>query len=164
MGINSDMKAGLKRSYIHEVQMMEVALRKDGRDRMWLASFDKCIAKDSSLNIDQETLQDLQTDFDPKIVHLPVLWKKHHSRLAEGRRRNRGAFWIAMIRDSTHERLEISRGKKQDHYGVGSGSTGWSQDWYETQTEIWDEDVFMDCKMGGEWLGGEAHWSQFAVL
>ncbi|KAL5401474.1 hypothetical protein PMIN03_011490 [Paraphaeosphaeria minitans] len=41
-----------QQSNIHEVQMMELALRRNDSHRQWLATFDKCIAKYSNVVLD----------------------------------------------------------------------------------------------------------------
>jgi hypothetical protein len=68
---------------MHEVQMMELALRRSDHDREWLAGLDRCIAQDSSLkvNILIPYGPGGNKGFDERILHLPVLWKTYHDQL-----------------------------------------------------------------------------------
>jgi hypothetical protein len=106
----------------------------------------------------------LLTDFDLKILHLPVLWERYHDELIAGKFGVGSSFWIGMIRTATHTRLEVARGEKQDHHRLGDAYSGWDHDYIEAQRDIWNEDVLMDHYTKGEWQGGKEYWSQFAVL
>ena len=145
---------------------MELALRKSDTDREWLAGLDKCIRQDSVLDIDMLMAGSPEGDveFDKRILHLPVLWKKYHDRLLAGRIGVGGSFWVAMIREATHKRLEVSRGEKHRGYDADSARSAWDKDSIEEQTESWNDDVLMDVNTDGEWMGGVEHWAKFAVL
>ena len=157
----------LEKSPIHELQMMELALRKSDPNREWLAGLDKCIAKDSKLDLQNLVLDgpDYGVNLDQRILHLPSLWKNYQNQLGV---RVYGvvtkSFWIAEIREATKKRLEVSRGRHHTGYDVNSARSGWWKEYIEEQMEIWDEDVWMDDYHNGEWLGGEEHWRQFETL
>lgn len=146
--------------------MMEVALRLEDTDREWLAGLDKCIAKDSNHNIDKLMPLGLGRDveFDKRILHLPSLWKKYHDQLADRHVMFYQSFWVARIREATQKRLEVSYGKKHLGYDVDSARSGWDKEIIEEATDSWNEVVLMDTNTGGEWVGGEEHWSQFRKL
>jgi len=139
---------------------MQAALRKNDYQREWLASFDKCIEQDSVYDADELMLRS-GAEYDTRILHLPLLWKKYHTQLTKGQFGFGGGFWIAMIREATHERL---RGGKDNRYVLDGARSGWDGEYIEERSEGWNEDVVMDADSGGNFLGGEEHWRQFAVL
>jgi hypothetical protein len=146
--------------------MMELALRPRDTNREWLAGLDKCIARDSSLDIDvlMSRGPGRHKEFDEKILHLPVLWKKYHDRLLECRIGDGGAFWIAQIRGATQMRLEVSCGESHRGYSIDSAKSAWDKESIDGQIESWNDDVMMDVITGGEYLGGQEHWAKFDVL
>lgn len=143
--------------------MMELALRRRDPGREWLAGLDKCITQDSGLEFDKLTLEG-GAEFDKRILHLPVLWKKYHDQLVGGRFGVGGSFWVAMIREATQKRLEASRCEKHGGYDADSARSGWDRDSIEEQGECWNEDVMMDADTEGEFLGGAEHWAKFDLL
>ncbi|KAK7178168.1 3'-5' exonuclease [Paraphaeosphaeria sporulosa] len=116
-GIKLAIQIFTQQSNIHEVQMMELALRRNDSHRQWLATFDKCIAKDSNLSLDGLLLGVGYGDvaLDDRILHLPILWKRYHDLLTAHENNNGQSFWIAQIREATQKRLEVSCGK--EHVG-----------------------------------------------
>ncbi|EMD86661.1 hypothetical protein COCC4DRAFT_200501 [Bipolaris maydis ATCC 48331] len=154
------------RNHIHEVQMMELALRRRDIDRMWLAGFDRCISRDSNLDMSMLVFEGLGriNEFDERILHLPVLWKKYHDRLLANRNGVGGPFWVARIRDATQKRLAVSCGETHRGYSVDSAKGTWDRESIEEQTDSWNDDVMMDAITGGEWLGGAEHWAKFDML
>ena len=154
------------RAHIHEVQMMELALRQRDTDRKWLAGFDKCIARDSNLDINMHILDDLGESklFDKRILHLPFLWKKYHDRLLANRNGVGGAFWVAHIREATQKRLAVSCGETHRGYSIDSAKSAWDRESIEESTDSWNDDVFMDLIHQGEILGGAEHWAKFDML
>ncbi|KAF2113847.1 hypothetical protein BDV96DRAFT_688750 [Lophiotrema nucula] len=153
-----------KQTYIHEVQLMELALRQKDRGREWLVGLDKCIIQDSDLDVDKVTAGSPSgaAGFDMRILHLPVLWAKYHDQLTSGR--NGAAFWISMIREATTKRLEVSRGEKDRGYVDDGAKSGWYKEIIDERTDSWNDDVLMDAIHGGEYLGGNEHWSKFKLL
>lgn len=157
----------LEKSPIHELQMMELALRESDPNRQWLVGLDKCIAKNSRLDLQNLMLDgpDYGVNLDHRILHLPSLWKNYQEQLGT---RVCGvftkSFWIAEVRQATKKRLEVSRGRHHAGHDVNSARSGWCKEYIEEQTEIWNEDVMMDSHHNGEWLGGEEHWRQFEAL
>lgn len=145
---------------------MELALRQKDTDLEWLAGLDKCITQDSDLDIDKlmPDSPDGGAGFDKRILHLPVLWKKYHDQLVKGRFGVGESFWVAMIREATQRRLEVSRGEKHKGYDINSARSGWDRDSIEEQSDSWNDDVMMDAHTQGEWLGGAEHWAQFDML
>ena len=144
--------------------MMEVALRQRDTDREWLAPFDRCITRDSDLDVSKLTSGSLYGNvrFDRKILHLPFLWKKYHDQLTKRRFGEGMAFWVAMIREATHKRLEASHGENQNRHTLAR--SGWDEDIIQEQRDSWNDDVMMDVNTGGEFLGGVEHWARFDVL
>jgi hypothetical protein len=146
--------------------MMELALRLRDTDREYYAGLDKCIANDSSLDI--ATLMpgglNRSQEFDNRILHLPVLWKKYHNRLRTDRHGSGSSFWIANIREATQKRLAVSCGEIHKGYSVDSVKSVWDKDTIEQESDSWNEDVMMDTNTSGEFLGGEEHWAKFSVL
>ncbi|KAJ6192274.1 hypothetical protein J3E72DRAFT_389772 [Bipolaris maydis] len=146
--------------------MMELALRRRDIDRMWLAGFDRCISRDSNLDMSMLVFEGLGriNEFDERILHLPVLWKKYHDRLLANRNGVGGPFWVARIRDATQKRLAVSCGETHRGYSVDSAKGTWDRESIEEQTDSWNDDVMMDAITGGEWLGGAEHWAKFDML
>jgi hypothetical protein len=66
--------------------MMELALRRGDPGREWLAGFDKCITQDLGFSVNKPLSGSLAmvAGIDPRIVHLPGLWKKYHHQLVGG--------------------------------------------------------------------------------
>jgi hypothetical protein len=154
--INWNSQLCKKGTFIHEVQMMEVALRKNDPGRRWLASFDMCLTRDSGLDVDDIPFENVA--FDSRILHLPVLWKKYHKQLTKVGM----SFWVATIREATQKRLEEARSDNQEAHT--SARSGWDKEFIEEQSEMWNEDVLMDSMHHGEWVGGAEHWAKFKVL
>ncbi|EUC27294.1 hypothetical protein COCCADRAFT_31190 [Bipolaris zeicola 26-R-13] len=154
------------RTHIHEVQMMELALRRRGMDRMWLAGFGRCISRDSNLDMNMLVFEGFGRidDFDERILHLPVLWKKYHDRLLANRNGVGGPFWVARIRDATQKRLAVSCGETHRGYSIDRAKSTWDRESIEEQTDSWNDDVMMDAITGGEWLGGAEHWAKSDML
>jgi hypothetical protein len=145
--------------------MMELALRPRNTDHEWLAGLDKCIAKDSSLDIDvlMPDVLDKSHGFNERILHLPVLWKKYHDRVVKGSNGIGGSFWISLIREATQKRLAVSCGENHIGYSIDSVKSTWDKDSIEEESESWNEDVMMDTMHHGEWMGA-GHWAKFDVL
>ncbi|KAF1993820.1 hypothetical protein P154DRAFT_527481 [Amniculicola lignicola CBS 123094] len=95
--------------------------------------------------------------FDKRILHLPLLWKKYHDQLASGYNRVGKSFWIAIIREATQRRLEVSRGEKHRGYDADGAKSGWYKESIEERTDSWNNDVLIDAYTGGEFVGGEEH-------
>ncbi|KAF2710764.1 hypothetical protein K504DRAFT_465815 [Pleomassaria siparia CBS 279.74] len=150
---------------MHEVQIMELALRKNDPNYSWLAGLDKCIKKELGLDNDNGMLN-RNVGFDRNILHLPALWKRYHHQLEHGgwMAGGSGSFWISMIRVATSKRLEVACGKKHDGYDVDSARSAWDEDLIEEQTDSWNENVSMDCAHSGEYCGGAEYWDCFRVL
>ncbi|RYN63054.1 hypothetical protein AA0117_g12853 [Alternaria alternata] len=148
------------RAHIHEVQMLELALRQGDGSREWLAGLDQCIARDSDLEIEMHVPAGLcrSIRYDERILHLPVLWKKYHDRLL-GK-----SFWVATIREATQKRLAVSCGGSHRGYSVDSARSAWDRDSIEEERDSWNDDVMMDHIHNGDWLGGAEHWAKFDVL
>jgi hypothetical protein len=163
---NCDFKPCTERAHVHEVQIMELALRARDNNREWFASLDKCIARDSTLDIDALMSGGLGggNGFDERILHLPVLWKSYHDRLLKGEFGLAGSFWIAMIREETEKRLAVSCGEIREGHSIDSTRSSWSKATVDEQTESWNEDVSMDASSHGDFLGGAEHWAKFKVL
>jgi hypothetical protein len=106
-----------ERAHIHEVQMMELALRRSDYDREWLAGFDQCIAQDSSLDVNVLIPDGPggNKEFDERVLHLPVLCKKYQDQLFANRNGVGGSFWVANIREATRKRLAVSCGRRCRH-------------------------------------------------
>ncbi|PVH93239.1 hypothetical protein DM02DRAFT_733234 [Periconia macrospinosa] len=155
-----------ERAFIHEIQLMELALRRSDNNREWLAGFDKCIENDSDLDVDAAMLGNGSSGIgiDERILHLPVLWKKYHGQLISGRFGVGGSFWIMMIREATQKRLEVSHGEEHRGYLVNGARSGWYRESIEEVSESWNDDLMMDISTDGEFLGGAEHWAQFNVL
>lgn len=145
---------------------MELALRRSDYDREWLAGLDRCIAQDSSLHINALISDGLggNEEFDERILHLPVLWKKYHDRLLANRNGVGGSFWVANVREATRKRLAVSCGGIHRGYSVDGAKSAWDKDSIEEQTESWNDDVMMDSITAGEFLGGAEHWVKFNML
>ena len=141
---------------------MELALRQGDPGREWLASFDKCITQDLGYSINQPLSGSpaIVARIDPRIVHLPGLWKKYHDQLVD----SGNSFWVSMIREATQKRLGVSRGETHPGYNVDSARSGWHRKIIEEQCENWNEDVLMDDQRNGEWVGGREYWAKFSVL
>jgi hypothetical protein len=146
--------------------MMELALRRKDTDHEWLAGLGKCIANDSSLDLNMLALSisNIHGEIDKRILHLPVLWEKYHSQLIDRRNGHGGSFWIAMIREATQKRLAVSRGEKHMGYGIDSARSAWDKDSIEEACESWNDDVLTDANTNGEWIGGAVHWAKFEIL
>jgi hypothetical protein len=140
--------------------MMELALRHRDPGREWLASFDKCITQDLgySNNKPLSGSPAVVAGIDSRIVHLPGLWKKYHDQLVDGEE----SFWVSMIREATQKRLRVSR--REIHLRYDSAKSGWHKEIIEEQLENWNEDVLMDDRLDGEWVGGRKYWEKFSVL
>jgi hypothetical protein len=146
--------------------MMELALRRRDNAREWLAGLDRCIAQDSSLDVNM-LISDgpgRNIEFDERILHVPVLWKKYHDQLLANRNGIGGSFWVSNIREATRKRLAVSCGVNHTGYSVEGARSAWNRDIIEEQSESWNDDVMMDCNTAGEFLGGEAHWAKFNTL
>ncbi|KAF2492831.1 hypothetical protein BU16DRAFT_620148 [Lophium mytilinum] len=154
------VEGSIKRAYIHELQMMEVALRRSDRDREWLAGLDRCIAQDSDL----AGGMGVGVVFDRRILHLPILWQKYHGQLTRGGFDVGGPFWIMMIREATKERLEVARSEKHRGYDADGARSGWWEESIQERSDSWNEGVMMDPYTEGEFMGGKDHWTQFDVL
>lgn len=142
---------------------MELALRRADTDREWLAGLDKCIERDSDLDVDKVFPFGLE-GFDNRILHLLRLWKNYHGKLARSHGRAGVPFWIAMIREATQKRLEVSRHEKQMGHSIDGARSGWYKVIIEDERDSWDDDVMKDIYTGGEFLGGEEHWAKYRVL
>ncbi|KAH7379116.1 hypothetical protein DE146DRAFT_761317 [Phaeosphaeria sp. MPI-PUGE-AT-0046c] len=155
-----------EQAHIHEVQMMELALRQSDNDREWLAGLDRCIAQDSDLDIDVHIPASFggSKGFNEKILHLPSLWKNYHDCLLMNRNGFGGSFWVAQIREATQKRLAVSCGETHEGYGVDCAKTAWNRDSIEENTESWNDDVMMDHIHHGEILGGAEHWAKLDTL
>jgi hypothetical protein len=142
--------------------MMELALRRGDPGREWLAGFDKCITQDLGYNITKPLSGSptVVAGIDPRILHLPGLWKKYHDQLVDGGE----SFWVSMIREATQKRLGVSRGEKHLGYDVNSARSGWHEEVIEERTEDWNEGVLMDHRHNGDWLGGREYWAKFSAL
>ena len=140
--------------------MMEVALRKSDRQREWLASLDKCINQDTT-QYREELNSNPKAEYEARIVHFPILWRKYHNRLVNGALGTRGGFWVAMMREATEGRLS---GKKRSRYARDTTASGWDSEYIDKHRKIWNEDVLEDASSGGDYLGGQEHWEQFDVL
>lgn len=145
---------------------MELALRHSDYDREWLAGLDRCIAQDSSLDVNvlMSYGVDGNKEFDERILHLPVLWKEYHGRLLSNRNRVRGSFWVANIREATRKRLAVSCGEIHRGYSVNGAKSAWDKDSIQEQTESWNDNVMMDSITAGNFLGSAEHWSKFSML
>jgi hypothetical protein len=66
--------------------MMELTLRHGDPGREWLAGFDKCITQDLGFSVNKPLSGSpaMVAGIDPRIVHLPGLWKKYHHQLVGG--------------------------------------------------------------------------------
>lgn len=154
-----------RQTYIHEVQMMEVAVRREDANHEWLASFDKCIRQDSDLVGGELTSGDLYGNlrFDERILHLPFLWRKYHGRMTEQRGFGESTgFWVAMVRGATRERLQGSH--RGDQKRSNPAKTGWDRETIRDQTDFWNDDVLMDVMKNGKWVGGAEHWANYDIL
>jgi hypothetical protein len=140
--------------------MMELALRHRDPGREWLASFDKCITQDLNYSNNKPLSGSpaIVAGIDSRIVHLPGLWKKYHDQLVDGEE----SFWVSMIREATQKRLRVSR--RETHLRYDSARSGWHKEIIEEQLENWNEDVLMDDRLNGEWVGGRKYWEKFSVL
>ena len=146
--------------------MIELAAREGYHGREWLASLDKCIARDSDLDVDA-----LMPDnwiginhFDSRILHLPVLWKKYHDQLHASRHGFAvGGFWVAKIREDTRLRLAVSCGEFHHGYAADGANSNWDRERVEEETEAWNEEVEDDAYHDGEILGAD-HWAKFNLL
>lgn len=101
--------------------MIALAVREGDYGREWLASLDKCIARHSGLDVTALMPDDSigVNQFDSRILHLPVLWKRYHDQLHAGRYGfDGGGFWVAKIRTDTRLRLAVSCG--ETHYGYSA--------------------------------------------
>ena len=163
--IDFDPQTYAERAYIHEVQMMELALRKRNTDREWLAGLDKCITQDSGLDVDKlmPGIPDGVAGFDKRMLHLPVLWKKYHYQLVQGPNGTGKPWWVAKIREATQKRLEVSRGEKHRGYDTDGARSGWDKDSIEEWTDYWNDEVMMDINSGDKLLGPE-YWAKFHVF
>lgn len=85
--------------------MMELALRRTDNDREWLAGPDRCIAQDSSLDVDVLVSDGPGGDrkLNGRILRLPVLWKKYSDQLLANRNGVGGSFWVANVREATRK-------------------------------------------------------------
>ncbi|KAH6639887.1 hypothetical protein C7974DRAFT_422384 [Boeremia exigua] len=139
----------VKRAHVHEVQMMEVALRPNDNEREWLLGLDECIARDSSLDIDSLMPDDLGRvkGFDKRTLHLPFLWKKYHDRLLDTGFQG-GAFWTAQIREATRKRLAVACGDYHAGYNGNNAWSTWDEDSIEEQTDAWNDGVGDDDLRG----------------
>jgi hypothetical protein len=149
------------------VQLLEIALRPSDTDREWLAGFDKCIRRDSDPNIDLIVVNARggSNRFDKRILHLPVLWRKYHDQLHANRNGfGDRSFWVAQIREETRTRLTVACGEERPGYNVDSALSPWDSDILDEKTESWNDDVWMDNRHNGEWVGGAGHWAKFEVL
>ena len=146
--------------------MMELALRRSDYDREWLAGLDRCIAQDSSLNVNGLVPHGPSGNkkFDARILHLPGLWKKYHDQLLANRIGIGGSFWVARIREATQKRLAVSCGETPRGYSVDGARSSWDKESIEEQTESWNDDVMQDYLTAGKWVGGVAHWAIFNTL
>jgi hypothetical protein len=146
--------------------MIELAARESYHGREWLASLDKCIARDSDLDVDA-----LMPDnwiginhFDSRILHLPVLWKKYHDQLHVSRHGFAGGgFWVAKIREDMRLRLAVSCGEFHHGYAADGANSNWDRERVEEETEAWNEEVENDAYHDGEILGAD-HWAKFNLL
>ncbi|CAN9258929.1 unnamed protein product [Alternaria alternata] len=132
--------------------------------REWLASLDKCITRDSDLDIDALIPDDWIgiNQFDARILHLPVLWKKYHDQLhASHYGFAGGGFWVAKIRTDTRLRLAVSCGETHYGYGTANAYSHWDKDRIDEETEIWNDAIMDSGCRGG--VGGE-HWAKFSLL
>jgi hypothetical protein len=146
--------------------MMELALRRSDSDREWLAGLDRCIDQHSNLDINV-LIPDAphgNKGFDERILHLPVLWKKYHDHMLPSNILNGGSFWVANIREATRKRLAVSCGETHRGYSVDGAKSAWDRESIEELTESWNEDVSMDSRTAGDWLGGAEHWDRFRML
>jgi hypothetical protein len=146
--------------------MIELAVREGYNGREWLASLDKCIARDSDLDVTALIPDDWIgiNQFDSRILHLPVLWKKYHDQLHAGRNGFAGGgFWAAKIRTDTRLRLAVSCGETHYGYSADGANSGWYREGVEAEIEAWNDDVDDDIRLGGRFLGAE-HWAKFNLL
>jgi hypothetical protein len=144
--------------------MIELAVRKSDHAREWLASLDKCNTRDSDLDIDALIPDDWIgiNQFDARILHLPVLWKKYHDQLhASHYGFAGGGFWVAKIRTDTRLRLAVSCGETHYGYGTANAYSHWDKDRIDEETEIWNDAIMDSGCRGG--VGGE-HWAKFNLL
>jgi hypothetical protein len=58
----------------------------------------------------------------------------------------------------------VSRGETHPRYDVDSAKSGWDEEIIEEQREDWNEDVLMDYRHNGDWVGAREHWAKFSVL
>jgi hypothetical protein len=147
--------------------MMELALRPSDSDREWLAKFDKCIARDSNIDINVLMPDGLgwSNQFDKRILHLPALWRKYHNGLlANHNNFGGGGFWVAKIREATQKRLAVSCGESHLGYSIDSAESGWDKEMIEEETEVWNDGLLDDAYHHGEILGGAEHWAKFDML
>jgi hypothetical protein len=146
--------------------MIELAVREGDYGREWLASLDKCIARDSDLDVDALMPDDWIgiNQFDSRILHLPVLWKKYHDQLhASHHGFAGGGFWVAKIRTDTQLRLAVSCGEFYHGYAVDGANGNWDRERVEEETEAWNEEIEDDAYHDGEILGAD-HWAKFNLL
>jgi hypothetical protein len=141
---------------------MELALRHGDPGREWLAGFDKSITQDLGYSVNKPLSGSpaMVAGIDPRIVHLPGLWKKYHHQLVGGGQ----SFWVSMIREATQKRLGVSRGETHLGYDIDSAKSGWHEEIIDEQREDWNEDVLMDHRHKGDWVGGTEYWAKFSML
>ena len=146
--------------------MIELAVREGDYGREWLASLDKCIARHSGLDVTALMPDDSigVNQFDSRILHLPVLWKRYNDQLHASRYGfGGGGFWVAKIRTDTRLRLAVSCGETHYGYSADGAKSGWYRERVEEETDAWNDDLMDDIRHGGEILGDD-HWAKFNLL
>jgi len=126
---------GIRLCQVHEIQMMELATRRDDHHKERLASWQKLIEQE------QVVLplwkKDSSTYFsDQRVLSLPQLWSKYHRRLTV----DGTAFWVAMVRQATKERL-LSTQPHDRTKNVLSSQSPWYEELIQDERDTWNDDV-----------------------
>ena len=142
--------------------MIELAVLEGNHAREWLVSLDRCISRDSDLDVNA-LMPDDWTDvnqYDSRIPHLPVLVQNIPRPVTCKPLpiRPRG-FWVsAKIWDDSQSQLAVSCGKTHWQYDADSAHSNWCRKCIDEETDTWDDELMHNEYHGGEILGAE-HWA-----
>ncbi|KAF9767146.1 hypothetical protein IL306_000346 [Fusarium sp. DS 682] len=155
---------------IHDLQLMELASRKDGESKKFLSGLQKCINQDlpssnmekiRRLNTEETTNMHLYNTFghNPngsmrRIEIFPELWSVYNRRLS----REKNSVWLHLMRQESEQRVHDSKRKagsypERQRWGP---EVFWDHEQRQIAIDAWNNGILLEERLGGVEISDDA--------
>lgn len=158
---------GISLAGVQDLQLMELATKRQGRSTKYVCGLAKCIERDVQMTAEQKRkwldvkekvrqafssetggIQDIfiqrpiteqiRMYCSQDVAYLPDLWKTYASEVCKP---NDSGFWRYMIRKTSKARVELSQSKNYNDEARNKVLSPWYAELIQEETDDWNEDV-----------------------